>query len=185
MKILEIKSSILSGNSVSSKYADKLVDKLKNDGDEVIVRDVGVNLVTQLTGKVLGELSDSESDVSKEHLGLIDEIKSVDVIVLTAPMYNFMIPSTLKNYFDAITKAGITFKYGETGPVGLIEDKPVYVIISRGGKYQEYGLTFQEDYLKMHLNFIGLKNVKFVFLEGIAMGLNEDDLNKQFELQIK
>lgn len=185
MKFLKIKSSILGTNSTSSKYADKLVELLKADTDTVITRDIAENPVTQLSASVLGQLQDPNTEVTQEHNNLIAELKEVDTIVLTAPMYNFSIPATLKNYFDAITKAGITFKYESTGPVGLIQDKKVYVVISRGGKYKEMGVNFQEDYLRMQLEFIGLKNVKFIFIEGLAMGVPADEVEESFNKQFK
>lgn len=185
MKILEIKSSILGENSTSTKYADKLVQLLKNAGDTLIVRDVAKKPVTQLSSSVLGQLQDPNSEVSREHNDLINEIKNSDVIILAAPMYNFSIPATLKNYFDAITKAGVTFKYEAKGPVGLIQNKKAYVIISRGGKYKEAGITFQEDYLKMQLGFIGITNVKFIFVEGLAMGVPPEEVELNFQNQFK
>lgn len=186
MKILQIKSSILGENSASSKYTTKLVEQLKKAGDTVVVRDVATKPVTQLSGAVLGELQDPTSLVSREHNTLIAELKSADVVVIAAPMYNFSIPATLKNYLDAITKAGVTFKYNEQGqPVGLIGNKKVYVVITRGGKYKESGLTFQEDYLKMNLGFIGLTDVQFVFVEGLAMGTPAEQLEASFNSQVK
>jgi FMN-dependent NADH-azoreductase len=185
MKILEIKSSILGENSTSTKYADKLADLLKNNGDTLVVRDVAEKPVTQLSGSVLGQLQDANSKVSIEHNELINEIKDSDVIVIAAPMYNFSIPATLKNYFDAITKAGVTFKYETKGPVGLIQNKKAYVIISRGGKYKEAGITFQEDYLKMQLDFIGITEVKFIFVEGLAMGVPVEEVEASFQNQFK
>ena len=185
MKILQIKSSILDNNSTSNKYSSKLIDSIKHPNDELIVRDVSLNPVTPLSGSVLGELGNPNSAVTKEHNYLIEEIKSADIVVIGAPMYNFSIPSTLKNYFDAITKAGITFKYNEQGqPVGFLSNKKTYVIISRGGKYKEQGITFQEDYLKMQLGFIGLTDVKFIFIEGLAMGLSPEIIQENFNQQL-
>ncbi len=183
MKILEIKSSILGENSASSKYATKLVELLK--GEKVIVRDVATYPVTQLSGEVLGALQNPDTAVSIEHNILIEEVKNSDVLVIAAPMYNFSFPATLKNYFDAITKAGVTFKYESTGPVGLLKNKRAYVVISRGGKYKEAGITFQEDYLKMQLGFIGITEVKFIFIEGLAMGTSTDEIEQSFNNQFK
>ena len=186
MKILQIKSSILDNNSTSNKYSSNLIDSIKHPNDEIIVRDVSLNPVTPLSGSVLGELGNPNSAVTKEHNYLIEEIKSADIVVIGAPMYNFSIPSTLKNYFDAITKAGITFKYNEQGqPVGFLSNKKTYIIISRGGKYKEQGITFQEDYLKMQLGFIGLTDIKFIFVEGLAMGLSPEIIQENFNQQLE
>lgn len=185
MRILEIKSSILGTNSASSKYTDKLVQFLKRPGDTLIVRDVAEIPVTQLSAEVLGQLKDENTEVSMEHSALIKELQSSDILVIAAPMYNFSIPATLKNYLDAITKAGVTFKYEANGPVGLVQGKKAYVVLSRGGKYKEQGITFQEDYLKMHLGFIGITDIKFIFIEGFAMGVHAEEVDKSFFEQLK
>lgn len=185
MKILEIKSSILGSNSASTKYADKLVKLLENDGDTLLIRDVAENPVTQLSSSVLGQLQDPHTEVSLEHNALINEIKEADTIVIAAPMYNFSIPATLKNYFDAITKAGVTFKYDANGPVGLVQNKRAYVVITRGGKYREAGLTFQEEHIKMQLSFIGITDTKFIFVEGLAMGVSAEEVEESFQNQFK
>lgn len=185
MKILEIRSSILGSNSTSTKYAGKLVQLLKDNNDTVIVRDVAENPVTQLSASVLGQLQDPTTEVSLEHSALISEIKDADTIVIAAPMYNFSIPATLKNYFDAITKVGVTFKYGATGPIGLIQNKRAYVIITRGGQYRQAGLTFQEEHIKMQLDFIGITDTKFIFVEGLAMGTPAEEIEEIFQQQFK
>jgi FMN-dependent NADH-azoreductase len=50
-------------------------------------------------------------------------------------MYNFGIASTLKPWFDYVLRAGIIFKYVESGLVGLFNGKRAIVIESRGGLY--------------------------------------------------
>lgn len=54
---------------------------------------------------------------------LIEELKASDVIVIAAPMYNFNISTQLKNYFDLVARAGVTFRYTEAGPEGLLKGK--------------------------------------------------------------
>lgn len=187
MKILQIKSAITGEHSLSNIYAEKLLHILnKNSANEIRVRDLESNPVTQLTEKNLVELQNESSEVYNEHLSLINEIKEAEVVIIAAPMYNFAIPVSLKAYFDAISKNGLTFKYGEDGnPVGFLKDKKTYVILSRGGKYKDANLTFQEDYLKLQLAFIGLDNVDFIFVEGSAMGVPLEEIDNSFEQQLK
>jgi FMN-dependent NADH-azoreductase len=100
---------------------------------------------------------------------LIEEIRRADVVVFGVPMYNFGIPSTLRAYFDHIGRAGVTFRYTENGPVGLLTGKKVYVFIARGGMYQA-GNDAQTAYVRQFLSFIGLDDIEFVYAEGLAMG---------------
>lgn len=100
----------------------------------------------------------------------IAQVTAADVILLGVPMYNFGVPSQLKAWFDRLARAGVTFKYTEQGPVGLLKDKPVIVFATRGGVYKDLPADSQTPFLKSFLNFIGLKNVHFVYAEGLNMG---------------
>ena len=101
---------------------------------------------------------------------IIARVKAADVIVLGVPMYNFGIPSQLKALLDRIARAGITFKYTEQGAVGLLDDKPVVVFATRGGVYQGTPADSQTPFLQLFLNFVGLKDIHFVYAEGLNMG---------------
>lgn len=101
---------------------------------------------------------------------VIARITAADVIVLGVPMYNFGVPSQLKALLDRVARAGITFKYTEQGPVGLLEDKPVVIFATRGGVYQGTTLDSQTPFLQTFFNFVGLKDLHFVYAEGLNMG---------------
>ena len=93
-------------------------------------------------------------------------------------MYNFTIPTQLKMYIDAICRAGVTFRYTEDGPQGLLKAKKATFVISRGGKYQSFGYTSQEDFLKMTFKFLGVQDINVHLIEGIAMNdITETDFN--------
>lgn len=183
--ILVIKSAITGDNSVSNKYVSELVGKIKEPNDIITLRDLAKNDVGTLNYEHLGALTDPTSAVSKKFDAIINEIKNSDTIIIGAPMYNFNISGVLKNYLDAITLVGKTFKYNENGvPEGLLKGKKVYVVSSRGGQHKDTDRTFQEDYLRCHLGFLGLTDITFIFIEGVAMGLNTEELDKQFLSQI-
>ena len=91
------------------------------------------------------------------------------MVVLGLPMYNFGVPSTLKAYFDHIARAGVTFRYTANGPVGLLTGKRVYVFAARGGLYQGTPRDTQTGYVREFLGFLGLRDVEFVFAEGLAV----------------
>jgi FMN-dependent NADH-azoreductase len=105
---------------------------------------------------------------------LIAELFAADVIVLGVPMYNFGVPTQLKNWIDAVARAGVTFRYSERGPVGLVQNKKVYVALTRGGLYRNTPADTQVPYLKTFLGFIGLTDVQFIYAEGLAMGADAE-----------
>ena len=97
-------------------------------------------------------------------------MKAADVLVLGVPMYNFGVPVQLKTWIDAIARAGVTFRYTENGPVGLLTGKKVYVALARGGLYRDTPADSQVPYLKGILAFLGMTDVEFIYAEGLAMG---------------
>ncbi|MGJ0479192.1 FMN-dependent NADH-azoreductase [Pantoea agglomerans] len=176
-KVLVLKSSILAGYSQSSQLADFYVEQAKAQDKEVTVRDLAANPIPVLDGELVGAMRPSETPLSprqQEALDLSDELiaelQAHDEVVIAAPMYNFNIPTQLKNYFDLIARAGVTFRYTEAGPEGLVKGKKAVVISSRGGIHKDTPTDLLTPYVKLFLGFIGITDVEFVFAEGIAYG---------------
>nr|PZN40478.1 MAG: FMN-dependent NADH-azoreductase [Pseudomonadota bacterium] len=179
--VLAITSSASGAQSVSGRLVAEAVEALKANGgvDRVITRDVGSDPIPHLTAETVGALRTSEVKTEAERAAialsdqLIGELREADVIVIGAPMYNFGIPSTLKAWFDYVLRAGITFRYSEKGPEGLLKGKRAIVIESRGGLYSEgpaQAMDSQEPHLHTLLGFIGITDVVFVRAERQGFG---------------
>ena len=175
--ILQLNTSILSGNGESSRLANEFVETLTQDGATVIRRDLASEPVPHLTAERFGAfLSKPEDRTAAQQAvldysnALIEELKRADTIVLGLPMYNFGLPSMLKAYFDHVARAGVTFRYTENGPVGLLTDKKVYVFATRGGYYKGTPRDTQTAYVRDFLAFLGMTDVEFVYAEGLAIG---------------
>ncbi|HDM8432745.1 TPA: FMN-dependent NADH-azoreductase [Yersinia enterocolitica] len=178
-KVLVLKSSILATYSQSNQLADFFVEQWKaaHASDEITVRDLAAQPIPVLDGELVGALRPSDAELTprqQEALALSDELiaelQANDVIVMAAPMYNFNIPTQLKNYFDLIARAGVTFRYTEKGPEGLITGKRAIILTSRGGIHKDTPTDLVVPYLRLFLGFIGITDVEFVFAEGIAYG---------------
>jgi len=103
-------------------------------------------------------------------VAVIDEFKSADRYVMAVPMWNFSIPYRLKQYIDITVQPGLTFSMDEKGNyIGLVKNKPVFVVYARGGKYpagsQQEAFDFQKKYLELILAFVGLDNIRSVVVE--------------------
>jgi len=179
MNILQINSSARSTGSESTRLADALVAKLSaaNPGAAVTRRDLAAQPHTVLDEAALQALFTPADQRSAEQAArvalddaMIAQVQAADVIVIGAPTYNFGVTAQLKTWFDAIARAGVTFKYGPTGPVGLLTGKKVYVALSRGGIHRDGPSDTQLAHLKIFLNFVGLSDVQYVFAEGLGMG---------------
>ncbi|MGL5286112.1 MAG: FMN-dependent NADH-azoreductase [Aeromonas sp.] len=177
-KVLVLKSSILGSYSQSNALIDVFLAGRQSKGaeDSVTVRDLATLNLPVLDGELAGALrgGDNLSDRAKQVVALSDELvaelKAADLVVIAAPMYNFNIPTQLKNWIDLVARAGVTFKYTETGPVGLIEGVHAVVITPRGGLHVGQASDLVTPYMKLFLGFIGITAVDFVYAEGMGMG---------------
>lgn len=178
-KVLVLKSSILATSSQSNQLADFFVEQWQaaHAGDQITVRDLAAQPIPVLDGELVGALRPSGTALTprqQEALALSDELiaelQANDVIVIAAPMYNFNIPTQLKNYFDMIARAGVTFRYTEKGPEGLVTGKRAIILTSRGGIHKDTPTDLVVPYLRLFLGFIGITDVEFVFAEVIAYG---------------
>jgi FMN-dependent NADH-azoreductase len=177
--LLQLKTSIFSTGGASSRLADAFVEtrKIIEPGLNVVTRDLAKDPVPHLTAEGFqGFIAKPEARTPEQAKivaysdALIDELRRADTIVLGLPMYNFGVPSALKAYFDHIGRAGVTFKYTDKGPVGLLTGKKAYVIATRGGNYIGTSWDTQTAYVRNFLSFLGITDVEFIFAEGLAMG---------------
>jgi FMN-dependent NADH-azoreductase len=177
--LLQINASINTGNGQSSQLANQFVAAFRKRDPEakIVVRDVAAaESVPHLNAERFGAfIATPEQRSAAQHAVvaysdvLIDELKQADVIVIGLPMYNFGVPSQLKAYFDHIARAGVTFKYSEKGPVGLLTGKQVYVFAARGGLYAGTPMDTQTSYVRDFLRFLGMADVEFIYAEGLAI----------------
>ena len=183
-KVLVLNSSLNGEQGNSSKLSQQFVEQLANNQQiSVTTRDLSDNAIAHLTQTEMAawmtdanERSDEQKALAAISDDLIAELNDNDLIVIGMPMYNFGIPSTFKAWIDRIARAGITFKYTEQGPVGLITDKKVVVLAARGGMYQGTEMDTQTKYLKDVLGFVGMTDVNFIYAEGLAMPGAEQSL---------
>lgn len=179
-KILLVNSSVRRADSVSRKVTGEFVAKLqKRDPDAVVIeRDVAAQPLPHLTEQTIGafftppeQRSAEQAQIVKLSESLVQELFDADIIVIGAPMYNFSVTSGLKAWIDHVARAGVTFKYGENGPVGLLTGKKVYVFTASGGVYTSgpaQGMDFVGTYLRTVLGFIGLTDITLVHSEGLV-----------------
>lgn len=167
-QILHIQSSIFGDKGVSSTISRQLVERLvEATGARVTFRDVGGDDFPHFTASTISAIGGGNADLADK---LISEVQQADIIVVGVPMYNFGIPSQLKSWFDHIARAGTTFKYTDSGSVGLLENKKVYIVTSRGGLHQGRETDIETPYLKIMFAFLGITDVEFIFAEGLNMG---------------
>jgi FMN-dependent NADH-azoreductase len=190
-RILHIISSPRGEASLSIKLGNAIIEKIKAEYPGSTVKES--NLITQqfphleeahLTSFFTPAESRTPANIEaiKHSDEAIQEIRDADIVVIGAPLYNFGIHSSLKAWIDHIVRAGITFKYDENGPEGLLKGKKAYIALTSGGIYSDgpmQSLDFVEPYLKHILSFIGLADISVFRVEGSAIpGIQETALEK-------
>jgi FMN-dependent NADH-azoreductase len=174
--VLVLKSSILGDYSQSSALISHLSEHWLQQGAQITVRDLAADPVPQLDGDIATALRGAEHLSARQQEAvdlsntLIAELKAHDTLVIAAPMYNFSIPTQLKNWIDLIARAGVTFTYTETGPKGLLEGKRAILVTTRGGMHKDGASDHVVPYLKTVLGFVGITEVETVYAEALNMG---------------
>ena len=179
MNILQINGSARSEGANSTRVANDIVARLSaaNPQANVVLRDLARNPAPVVDEAALGALFTPAEQRTPEQAArvavsdaLIAEVQAADVIVIGVPMYNFSISAQLKNWIDAIARAGVTFRYTENGPEGLVKGKRVILAFARGGRYRGTPADTQTPFLQTVLGFLGMTDVRSVYAEGLNMG---------------
>ncbi|MBY2916012.1 FMN-dependent NADH-azoreductase [Rhizobium leguminosarum] len=168
--------------SLSTPIAVDLAEKLKNQnpGSVVVRRDLAAtplphidDLFTSAIRKPAEARTAEEAVAVKTSDELVNELLAADTIVISTGLINFNIYSSLKTWIDNVARAGLTFKYTESGPVGLATGKKVYVVLASGGVYSQgpaAALNHAVPYLKSVLGFLGISDIETIYVEGLAFG---------------
>jgi len=186
MNILHLDSSARKDESVSRKLAKDLVNKLKKDNDQLVYRDISSNIpfVSGIKGAgfIIPEEERTEQDkvLFKFSDELVDELLAADTIVISTPIYNFGPPAAAKAWFDLVARAGRTFKYEPTGPIGLIDGgKKVYLVVTSGGVPVSSPVDFCTPWFKQALNFLGISDIEII--DSSQLNINDNNLKKSQE----
>lgn len=177
--LLQITTSLNGPDGLSSQLATEYTARweARHPEGEVRVRDLAAEPVPHIdaaTFAAFGLAPEARTPQQRAAVAISDaliaELKAADVIVLGLPMHNFSIPSVLKAYFDQVARAGVTFRYTEAGPEGLLKGKRAVLVQTRGGRYRDNGTDTQTPYVMGFLNFLGITEIDLVYAEGTAMG---------------
>lgn len=172
-KVLVINASARHEASNTRALSREILDKLENRFNElsIIERDVakGLPLIDEQWVAANHTQADQRSLEQQQALALSDELiaelQAADIVIIGAPMYNFSIPASLKAWVDLVARAGVTFRYTDKGPLGLLQDKQAYVVVTTGGARIGSEVDFASGYLEHVLGFIGIEDVRLIEAE--------------------
>ncbi|MEO0463804.1 MAG: NAD(P)H-dependent oxidoreductase [Pseudomonadota bacterium] len=171
--ILYITASIRGAESVSNQIGDALLSTLGTDAS-VARRDLSANDIPFVDAARFSanltpaaERTPEQAELASIADTLIKELQAADTIIFATPVYNFGVPAVVKAWADLVARAGTTFKYTETGPVGLLEGKRVYIAAASGGTPIGSDMDFMSSWLTFFLGFLGIKDVDMIAADGI------------------
>ena len=190
MKIYQIDSSARKDGSTSRALAKKVLEKIKKPEDEVIYRDLNDEMVF-VTGLTESGMNIDEKDQNENHKKmfklsdqLVRELKESDVIIISAPIYNYGPPATLKAWSDLAARVGETFRFKPNGRrEGLLKNKKAYLVITSGGTKLNSNEDFLTPWLKYILNFFGIEKIDIICADQMALNYEKSikDAEKQIE----
>ena len=193
MKIYQIDSSARKEGSTSRALAKKLLEKIKKPEDEVIYRDLNEEMVF-VTGLTESGMNIKEEDQNENHKRmfelsnqLVKELKESDLIIISAPIYNYGPPATLKAWSDLAARVGETFRFKPNGRrEGLLKNKKAYLVITSGGTKLNSKEDFLTPWLKFILNFFGIEKVETIYADQMALDYEKSIKNAEKQInQIK
>ena len=190
MKIYQIDSSARKEGSTSRALAKKLLDKIKSPEDEIIYRDLNEEMVF-VSGLTESGMNIEKKDQTDHHRKmfelsdqLVKELKESDTIIISAPIYNYGPPATLKAWSDLAARVGETFKFKPNGRrEGLLKNKKAYLVITSGGTKLNSKEDFLTPWLKFILNFFGIEKIETINAD--QMALDYEKSIKEAEEQIE
>ena len=190
MKIYQIDSSARKEGSTSRALAKKLLDRIKKPGDQVIYRDLDDEMVF-VSGLTESGMKIDKKDQNEHHKKmfklsdiLVKELKESDVVIISAPIYNYGPPATLKAWSDLAARVNTTFKYTPDGKrIGLLKDKKAYLVITSGGTKIGSEEDFLTPWLKLMLNFFGIMDVKIISADQMAIDYEKSIAKAEKEIE--
>ncbi|MSP10424.1 MAG: flavodoxin family protein [Pelagibacteraceae bacterium] len=189
MKIYQIDSSARKKGSTSRALAKKLLDKIKKPGDEVVYRDLDDEMFF-VSGLTESGMKIDDKDKTEHHKKmfelsdkLVKELKESDIIIISAPMYNYGPPATLKAWSDLAARIGETFKFKPNGRrEGLLKNKRAYLVVTSGGTKINGVEDFLTPWLKFVLNFFGIEKVDIVSADQMALDYEKSIKNAEAQI---
>ena len=190
MKIYQIDSSARKEGSTSRALAKKLLDKIKKPEDEIIYRDLDDEMVF-VSGLTESGMKIDKKDQTEHHKKmfelsdkLVKELKESDIIIISAPIYNYGPPATLKAWSDLAARVGETFKFRSDGRrEGLLKNKKAYLVITSGGTKLNSNEDFLTPWLKFILNFFGIKDIQIICADQMALDYQKSIKNAEEQIR--
>ncbi|MCS3791398.1 FMN-dependent NADH-azoreductase [Aeromonas hydrophila] len=176
-QILLLQSSLNGPASRTNQLMERFLQVRREQGhqDQVVVRDLPALALPPLDSALFHALRGAEpaSEAIRQGVALSDqliaELKAADLLLIGAPMYNLNVPTPLKNWFDLVARARVTFRYTDSYPMGLVEGVKALVFSSRGGVHQGQATDAVTPYLESVLGLMGIAQVEFVYAEGMDL----------------
>lgn len=172
MTILQIDSSARHEGSVTRGLTAHIAKTL---GGADLHRDLAADPLPQLTGGWVGanftpmdKRSDDHHALLAQSDALVAELKAADTIIIGLPIYNFGVPSALKAWVDLVARAGVTFRYTEAGPVGLLTGKRAIIAVASGGTSSGSAIDYATPYLTHVLGFMGITDVTVIAADALG-----------------
>lgn len=176
--VLYLTCSPRGGASFSRRMGDELVAGI---GGAVLTRDLADDppplVDAGFSAAILAPPADDIPPALAVSEALIREVEAADVLVIATPMNNFGVPAVLKAWVDQIVRINRTFRSTPQGKVGLLRDRPAWLVVAAGGWFTRPSPTgtppqpdFLTGYIRVVLETIGIRSLHVIVLEGVTRG---------------
>jgi FMN-dependent NADH-azoreductase len=173
-QLLKIDASSRATGSHSRELADAFLTEWRkaNPSGRVVTRDLVADPLPHISGITIEGFYTPEAQRDarlKQALALSDELiaelMAADTILVSAPIYNFSVPSALKAWIDHVSRIGVTFAFDGKSFEGLVKGKRVYFALAYGLP-AEPATDMLRPYLQLLFGFLGMTAMNFITVEG-------------------
>jgi FMN-dependent NADH-azoreductase len=174
LNVLRIDASSRYNGSVTRQLLDKFLEELQMQHRHIQIeyRDLARDNLPFIDEDWIGanftraeQRTAAQKKILAQSDQLVKQVQDADILVIGVPVYNFSIPAALKAWIDLVARAGLTFRYTENGPVGLLKNKKVYLVLASGGTPIGSAIDFASGYLQHVLGFLGIHDVALISAE--------------------
>jgi FMN-dependent NADH-azoreductase len=142
VSLFRVDTSIRSEGSVTREVADSFEQTWRETHPDatVVVRDLGIEPISgelwataALAGRTPADARTPEqAQALTESSALLQQLVDADTVLVTAPLYNFGVAPNLKLWIDTLITDP---RIGPPGVDGILKDKPLVLVVARGGGY--------------------------------------------------
>ena len=164
--------------SFNHAIVQTILEEFRKTGKELPLRDLyAMNFSPVLTATDFSAIQNGSvgNDVAAEQ----ELIRAADVLIVVYPLWWSGMPAMLKGYIDRVFSSGFADEINETGGVGLLTGKKVFLVTTTGASREDYEQldmyrSFEQTIDSGVFRFSGMEVIDHIYYASVPYVTAED-----------